>query len=336
MKQVKRRCEIKRFHTNFKTAFNVQCGIKNKRKNFDEETVLIAVPLSEDKLFCFPSLVQCLKNLLAVTNAKCTVAFTLNAENEGMAEAVKVCGIPHIIIPVDQPSDVLPSDFLDYFTAAGVDPERATDHWEFFWINCITLARNALREYAISNSFDWMFFLDSDTVIEPNGLNRMLSYGTDMSSIYSRNRDAETDDQPNKVEFLFGRGIGQLPNVLTVYHKEAASMPSPMFNARFISAAGLIHKRVFTALHYHFGYVPLQSYEDTDTCNCTPMGRFLSEDVFYGYDAAAHGFTSVLCLRTKSIHFLEEDTYPKGSANKGEDVTYDEYITPEGSQIVTQ
>lgn len=331
MKKVKRRCEVKRFHTNFGTAYNVQCGIKNKRKNFNDETVLIAVPLSEDKLFCFPSLIQCLKNLLATTTAKCTVAFALNDEDEGMAAAVKDCGIPHVIIPTERPTE-LPSELLGYFAAAGVDTDRAYLHNEFLWLNFVALARNALREHAISSNSDWLFFLDADTVIEPNGLNRLLSYGTDISSVYSRNRGEEEDGHQRMICFLFGKGIGRLPGTLGISHKEAMAQPSPMFNSVPFTSTCLIHKRVFTALRFHFGYVPLQPYENIDMRNCTPMGRFLSEDTFFGYDAAAHGFTSVLCHRTKSIHFLFEGDYPKGSANKGEDVTYSEYITPESSQ----
>jgi len=334
MKQVKRRCVIKKFVTENR-PFRIQCGIKRRRKEFSEETVLIAVPLSEDKLFCFPSLVQCLKHLLETTKAKCVVAFALNAEDEGMAEAVKDCGIPHIIIPAERP-DELPADFLDQFTMGISDftnYEMLLADQGHYWVNCITFARNALRTHAISNNFDWLFFLDSDTVIEPNGLNRLLSYGTDTASVYCRNRLSVERGYADGVSLVIGRGLEQPPYRAVIHYEDAIKFPTPIFNAYPCTAAGLIHKRVFKTLHYHFGFVPLERGEKPGVdSNCTEAGRFLSEDMMFGYEAAQQGFTSVICHKTKSIHFIEETDYPKGFSNRLKSVSYEEYISPESSQ----
>jgi len=279
--------------------------------------VLIAVPLSEDKLFCFPSLVQCLKNLLATTNAKCTVAFALNDEDEGMSEAVKGCGIPHIIVPAERP-DVLTDELWEQ--------SAPDDVAHTFWIHHIALARNALREYAISKNYDWMFSLDSDTVIEPNAINKLLSYNLDLASVFVRHRESAENGTPNLILLYVGRGLGSQPYTCCMFHEEFRDLPSPIFNTFPIAAAGLIHRRVFTKIHYHFGHVPLQPGEEIGDPCCSSLGRWLSEDQFFAHDAASHGFTSVTCHKTKSIHFTDEDSYPKGASNRMKEVTYDEYF----------
>jgi len=287
---------------------NIKCGIESVRTDFETETVLISVPISEDKLFCFPSFIQGLKRLIDNTSAKCTVAFAVNSEDVEIISAIRSCDIDHIIIPAVR------NGFCDE---------------GLYWVHCITLAREALREWAIIHGYDWMFFLDADTCIDAGAINRLLSYDFDASTAFYWQRvflEWKDMGDPPGFQIYISRGPDKSHYVLGVGYEEAKKQPSPIWNADTSFGACLISRKAFSSIAFYYGYIPLEPYESINDLGCSELGRFLSEDMHFGYDAAVNGMNTSINVDIKTLHFLFEDDYPRGYAETGELVTYEEYM----------
>lgn len=280
---------------------SLQCGIDNIRDDFSGETVLIAVPVSEDKLFCFPSFIQGLKRLIDTTAAKCIVAFAVNSEDKGMIEAITACDIPYILVPAVRP----------------IEAE------ESYWFECIVLARNALRELALIRGDDWLFFLDADTCVEPNALNRLLSFNLDMASIYYLHRIFLEYEEIATVQVFQAAPQGRTSLLTRIRYEHAKKMMSPIIGAGGGFGACLISSRTIAEIPIQCGFAPLIPLNNPDD---DEEGGWLPEDIFFHHDATMAGFVFAQCQNTKSLHFLFESDYPRGYAETGELVTYDEYM----------
>lgn len=257
------------------------------------KSILIAVPINEEKLYSFPSFVEGLKALVAATKYKTTVAFAVNGEDIGIIEAIKKSKVKHWLLAAPRRKVHIP-------------PDHVFDTWEGHKDNMfnICLARNVTREAARIGGYDYLFYLDSDGCVEPDAINRLISHKLPVATCMFSQR-LFIDDKPVEPESI----ITYYPNNL--YWADVKDKAAPVMYSGYSFGATLIEKHIFERFPITFGVKNGQVE--------------WSEDYLFYRQVQAAGFPFGCDQHIRTIHFMKPDRYPYGYTQDNQVVTYEEF-----------
>lgn len=159
-------------------------------------------------------------------------------------------------------------------------PQGYEVYTELFYGYAIDQVRNLIANFAIQNNFDYLFCVDSDMVLQPDTLAKLLSVDKDIVGGAYKQRNLQVDIP----EVYFSTLDGGSRNAVVEELRYAPDL-FPVDSLGF--GCILIKKIVLTTMEYpHFYYKHSIDFKDT-----------VSEDTFFCRKARAYGFETY-CLKT--------------------------------------
>ncbi len=163
---------------------------------------------------------------------------------------------------------------------------------ETFFGYRIDQVRNLIASFAINNNFDYLFCVDSDMVLEPDTLVKLLSVDKDIVGGAYKQRNLKVTIP----EIYFSTPNGGSRNA---YHDEIQDAPD-LFAVDSIGFGCVLIKRIVltTIKSDHFYYKHSLDFKDT-----------VSEDTYFCRKARAYGFETY-CLKTVTPgHIMKTTIY---------------------------
>lgn len=253
-------------------------------------SVLIAVPINNEKLYCFRSFVAGLKKLIKSTVFDVTVAFAVNGADVGIIAAIKASGLKHWLLAAPRRRVSIPDSHVF---------ESGRDH--ITNMTNITLARNILREAALIGGHDYLFFLDSDGCVEPETINKLAAYDLPVACCMHAQR-------------LFGDSTPLEPQSIVTCHPDnlywddVKNKPSPINYAGFSFGATLIERTILERFPITFA---------TKGNNVE-----WSEDYTFYRQIQNAGYKFCCDQHIKTLHMLDPKRFPNGWTNDNRVMTY--------------
>lgn len=97
-----------------------------------------------------------------------------------------------------------PDQYIEFESEHEYIRDDQTHHWTNENLKDVTKMKNALLKYTIANNYDYFFLVDSDLILHPETLIKLLSHKKEIvAEVFWTQWTPETDEQPNAWIFDF-------------------------------------------------------------------------------------------------------------------------------------
>ncbi|MBI5309005.1 MAG: glycosyltransferase family 2 protein [Planctomycetes bacterium] len=259
-------------------------------------SVLIAIPINDEKRYCLPVFLKGLKRLIKKTDHDVTVAFAINSEDVRVLEQIWLCKVRHHLLPTPRRRIAVPHDHV--FSNHGAELDYMAN---------LCLARNILREYARIIKVDWLFFLDADCCVEPETLNRLIAHTMPVAGCMFAQRQfyANADPAPPRSTVWTGDA--------TLFWDDVKDIPHVIRDSSTSFGGCLIRQDVFD--------------ENMITFQTQNGAVHRSEDTYFAIALREKGISVCADHHIKTIHFMQPNAFPNGWTNRDDVMTYNTFAT---------
>lgn len=187
-------------------------------------------------------------------------------------------------------------------------PQGYEVYTELFYGYAIDQVRNLIANFTIQNNFDYLFAVDSDMVLQPDTLVKLLSVDKDIVGGAYRQRILDVEIP----EVYFSTPNGGSRNAVVDELRFAPDL-FPVDSLGF--GCVLIKNIVLTTMQYpHFYYKHSIDFKDT-----------VSEDTFFCRKARAYGFETY-CLKTVTPGHIMKHTIRLDTSTPKEVIPFSEIL----------
>ena len=91
-----------------------------------------------------------------------------------------------------------PSQYVEFQSENEYVRDEKTHHWTGENLKDVTKMKNALLRHTIENRYDYFFLVDSDLILQPQTIQRLLSHKKEIiAEVFWTQWTPESDEQPN-------------------------------------------------------------------------------------------------------------------------------------------
>lgn len=265
-----------------------------------DKNFLIAIPINEEKLYSFFNLVAGLGSLVKHTEGNVSIAFTVHSDDVQIIRAIRGSNLSYHLLAAPRRLVSIPVDHIFNKTKQ-----------EHAHMMNITLARQILREWARITGVDYLFFLDADGMVEPDAINRLMSYNMPVATcIFAQRLFVGSDPvEPESV-------VTHYPDNL--YWNDVKDRPAPIWFAGYSFGACLIRRDILERY-------PITFIQDGESVK-------ESEDYTFYRQIRADGHQFCCDQHIRTIHFLDPRKFPCGWTNDNRMMTFDEFVEGHSNQ----
>lgn len=256
-------------------------------------SVVIAIPVNDEKLYCLPVFLKGLKSLVKKTRHDVTVTFAVNSEDIGALELLRP-KTRYRLLPAPRRRGSVPHDHVFLNSKAEID----------YYTN-LCLARNILREYARMINADWLFFLDSDGCVEPDTLNRLIAHNMPVAGCMFAQRQFIGNAEPAPPRSVVWSGNTRL------FWDDVKETPPLIHDSSAGFGGCLIRRDVFEKNMITFQTLNGAVYRSEDTCFASTLRE--------------KGVSVCTDHLIKTIHFMQPNAFPNGWTNRDNVMTYTQF-----------